>query len=236
MIDYMNLSIEERNQIVLNNAKLIPYIIKRYIHISPSNPNYEDLVQEGYIALIKAVERFDPDKGFKFSSYASSLIFGYLQCYIRDCLSPNGIVIPKHIKSNVFKAIKEDKKIDELILEEQLAYKVLTDVHYSFDYEYPSEDGDTITLKEIVADEVSLKTYEEIEMEILLEDFLNYLKSKHKEKAYNIMEEYIYERLNTGDKGYTYEELGQKYGVCRERVRQIIVKLQESFINFQNKD
>lgn len=229
----MNLSIEERNQMVLDNSKLIPYVIKRYMHISPFNPNYEDLMQEGYIALIKAVERFDPDKGFTFGTYAGSVIFGYLQVYCRDCLSPNGVVIPRHIQEKVIKAIKEDRNIDELTSDEKIAYRIFTSPELSFDYEYPGEEGDVKSLKDIVADEVSLKTYEELEMEMLLKSFLEYLKPLEP-KHFDMIEEHIYEKLNTY-KGYTLQELGDKYGITRERVRQILARVKERFRKFISK-
>lgn len=63
-----------RNKIVLDNLSLVPYTINHYNLFVDGVHNYEEMLQDGYIALIKAVESFDYSLGFKFSSYAIKCI------------------------------------------------------------------------------------------------------------------------------------------------------------------
>ena len=63
-----------RNKIVLNNINLVPYTINHYNLFIDGVHDYEEMLQDGYIALIKAVESFDYSLGFKFSSYAIKCI------------------------------------------------------------------------------------------------------------------------------------------------------------------
>ncbi|MBL7575750.1 RNA polymerase, sigma 27/28 subunit, RpsK/SigK [Peptoniphilus asaccharolyticus DSM 20463] len=63
-------NINLRNQIVIENMALVPYSIKKNRSYVDGIHDYEELLQEGYYKLIKAVETFDPDLGFKFSTYA----------------------------------------------------------------------------------------------------------------------------------------------------------------------
>lgn len=63
-------NVELRNQIVIENMKLVPYAIRLNGSYIDTINDYEELLQAGYYALIKAVESFNPDLGFKFSTYA----------------------------------------------------------------------------------------------------------------------------------------------------------------------
>ncbi len=67
-------SIAIRNEIVLNSMGLVPYTIKKYHLYVKGIHNYEEMLQDGYIALIKAVEKFNPSLNFKFSTYAVKCI------------------------------------------------------------------------------------------------------------------------------------------------------------------
>lgn len=70
-----------RDHLVLLHAPLVEYCARNFM---ASGEPLEDLVQEGYIGLVKAVDRFDPDKGIKFSTYACHLITGEVRHYLRD--------------------------------------------------------------------------------------------------------------------------------------------------------
>ncbi|MFQ5796896.1 MAG: sigma-70 family RNA polymerase sigma factor [Candidatus Bipolaricaulia bacterium] len=67
--------------ILEQNIGLVKAIAKRFLN---SGEPYEDLVQAGYIGLLNAIHNFDPDRGFKFSTYATHLIQGEIRHYIRD--------------------------------------------------------------------------------------------------------------------------------------------------------
>ena len=70
-----------RDHLILVHAPLVDYCARGFI---ASGEPVEDLVQEGYIGLVKAVDRYDPDKGIKFSTYACHLISGEIRHYLRD--------------------------------------------------------------------------------------------------------------------------------------------------------
>lgn len=70
-----------RNQIILNNLGLVSSIAKRFLR---SGQPIEDLIQEGTIGLIKAVDNFDPTEGVQFNTYATQCIDGAIRHYIRD--------------------------------------------------------------------------------------------------------------------------------------------------------
>ena len=67
-------SIEIRNEIALNSMGLVPYTIKKYGLYVKGIHNYVEMLQDGYLALIKAVEKFNPSLNFKFSTYAVKCI------------------------------------------------------------------------------------------------------------------------------------------------------------------
>jgi RNA polymerase sigma-B factor len=70
-----------RDHLVLQHAPLVEHCARNFVG---SGEPIDDLVQEGYVGLIKAVDRFDPDKGIKFSTYACHLITGEIRHYLRD--------------------------------------------------------------------------------------------------------------------------------------------------------
>jgi RNA polymerase sigma-B factor len=70
-----------RDHLVLQHAPLVEHCARNF---AASGEPIDDLVQEGYVGLIKAVDRFDPDKGIRFSTYACHLITGEIRHYLRD--------------------------------------------------------------------------------------------------------------------------------------------------------
>lgn len=76
-----NKDIETRNRIVEKYLYMVDILIKKYLG---KGVEYDDLYQVGALALISAVERFDPEKGFEFSSFATPTILGEIKKYFRD--------------------------------------------------------------------------------------------------------------------------------------------------------
>ncbi|MBQ7606174.1 MAG: SigB/SigF/SigG family RNA polymerase sigma factor [Firmicutes bacterium] len=70
-----------RNKIVEDNLYMVEILIRKYMN---KGVDYDDLYQVGAMALVNAVERFDPDKGFEFSSFATPTILGEIRKYFRD--------------------------------------------------------------------------------------------------------------------------------------------------------
>ena len=75
-----NPSIENRNEIVEKHLYMVDILIRKYLG---KGVDYDDLYQVGALALVKAVERFDPKKGFEFSSFATPTILGEIKKYFR---------------------------------------------------------------------------------------------------------------------------------------------------------
>ena len=86
--------VEIRNKLVEDNLYMVDVLIKKYLGKGVS---YDDLYQVGALALISAVERFDPDKGFAFSSFATPTILGEIKKYFRD--KEWAIKVPRRLKS-----------------------------------------------------------------------------------------------------------------------------------------
>lgn len=85
---------ELRNKLVEDNLYMVDVLIKKYLGKGVS---YDDLYQVGALALISAVERFDPEKGFAFSSFATPTILGEIKKYFRD--KEWAIKVPRRLKS-----------------------------------------------------------------------------------------------------------------------------------------
>ncbi|MCX7845268.1 MAG: sigma-70 family RNA polymerase sigma factor [Dictyoglomaceae bacterium] len=96
-------------ELVRKNSNLVYYWARKFTNY---NEPLEDLVQEGYVGLIKAIENYDPEKG-EFSTYASFFIRGEITHYLRDKVSK--IKIPKSVKNLIF----EIEKIIYDFLEEE---------------------------------------------------------------------------------------------------------------------
>lgn len=69
---------------VTDNMNLVPYILKRYFHYKPNTGEWEDLMQIGYVGLIKAVNKFNADLGYQFATYATVTIYGEIARHFRD--------------------------------------------------------------------------------------------------------------------------------------------------------
>lgn len=74
-------TIELRNKIVEDHLYMVDILIRKYLN---KGVEYDDLYQVGALALVQAVERFDPDKGYEFSSFATPTILGEIKKYFRD--------------------------------------------------------------------------------------------------------------------------------------------------------
>ena len=88
-----NPTIENRNAIVEKNLYMVDILIRKYLG---KGVDYDDLYQVGALALVSAVERFDPSKGFEFSSFATPTILGEIKKYFRD--KQWSLKVPRRLK------------------------------------------------------------------------------------------------------------------------------------------
>ncbi len=88
-----NPTTENRNIIVENNLYMVDILIRKYLG---KGVEYDDLYQVGALALVNAVERFDPSKGFEFSSFVTPTILGEIKKYFRD--KQWSLKVPRRLK------------------------------------------------------------------------------------------------------------------------------------------
>lgn len=102
----LNKDIELRNQIVEKYLYMVDILIRKYLG---KGVDYEDLYQVGALALVLAVERFEPDKGYEFSSFATPTILGEIKKYFRD--KQWSLKVPRRLKEISLKVQEVKEKL-----------------------------------------------------------------------------------------------------------------------------
>jgi len=216
-----------KEEIVTRNLKLVVSIAKKYRN---NGISFVDLIQEGSLGLMTAVDKFDPDKGFKFSTYATHWI---KQAIMKAIINTSKeIRLPAHVNAKYYAIRRAQSRLalemnrepsleevaEELHMDKDEVKDLLDIAQNSISLDTPVGDEDDSTLGDFIEDyrfESPNNHIDELDLREQLLAVMDSLEPREKEvliKRYGLEE---------GAEPMTLEETGKSLNLSRERIRQI---------------
>jgi RNA polymerase primary sigma factor len=217
---------QAKKELVASNLRLVVSIAKKYINYGLQ---FLDLIQEGNIGLMTAVDRFEYQRGYKFSTYAHWWIRQAITRAIAD--QARTIRIPVHMIEFIYKLNRVSKNLvqengreptsEEIAQKMDLpvgkVQKIMKIAQVPLSLEMPIGEGEESHLSDFIEDKDILSPPDEV-IHINLKEKIEEALETHTQREANVLKM----RFGLGDGNeHTLEEVGQQYKVTRERIRQI---------------